>query len=384
MFTQNSNMDSNKDSSFSFVTRKITNNSKINQNKITVIYEKENKNKNAIVSTTTFCLKDTQENFNQNIKPSFYKENENNKENIKPYNFFPQKKYHINVPSSTSTTEIYIQNENKENKKENLLFKEFIKKDLNYPTEYIKEIFTNIIQQSEKINYSFEKINLIQSKEIIKNRRILINWLSAFHLHCHYDEITFYLTIDLIDIYLSNKKISKDSFQLLGIICFWIASKYNEINAIPLHYLESLKIYKREEILNFEFDVLNILNYNISITTVYEIYRYLSIGFSFSQNDFYFGLFMLEVYKLDINSTKYNSLIIAQSICTLVYYINHKKFLNYDECGFKDQKDKIKSCVTEIFENCKKISSCPFSNVIKKFSTDDFKKICIIYNIVNV
>ena len=375
MFTQNSNMEINKDSSFSFVTRKITNNSKINQNKITVIYEKENKN--AIVSTTTFCLKDTQENFNQNIKPSFYKENENNKENIKPYNFFPQKKYHINVPSSTSTTEIYIQNENKENKKENLLFKEFIKKDLNYPTEYIKEIFTNIIQQSEKINYSFEKINLIQSKEIIKNRRILINWLSAFHLHCHYDEITFYLTIDLIDIYLSNKKISKDSFQLLGIICFWIASKYNEINAIPLHYLESLKIYKREEILNFEFDVLNILNYNISITTVYEIYRYLSIGFSF-------GLFMLEVYKLDINSTKYNSLIIAQSICTLVYYINHKKFLNYDECGFKDQKDKIKSCVTEIFENCKKISSCPFSNVIKKFSTDDFKKICIIYNIVNV
>ena len=192
----------NNESAFTFITRKITNNtSQINQNKLTVIYEKENKDKNPIISTMTFCLKDTEENFNQNKKASYYKISENNKENIKQNYIKVQKKYNINVPSSTSTSEIYIsEKENNSNKKN--VFNDCNIKNLNFPYEYLSDIFTNILKDSTKKNYSLEKILLIQSKDIIKNRQILINWLSLLHFICHYNEMTFYLKINLLDYYL--------------------------------------------------------------------------------------------------------------------------------------------------------------------------------------
>ena len=152
----------NNESAFTFITRKITNNtSQINQNKLTVIYEKENKDKNPIISTMTFCLKDTEENFNQNKKASYYKISENNKENIKQNYIKVQKKYNINVPSSTSTSEIYIsEKENNSNKKN--VFNDCNIKNLNFPYEYLLDIFTNILKDSTKKNYSLEKILLIQ------------------------------------------------------------------------------------------------------------------------------------------------------------------------------------------------------------------------------
>ena len=332
----------------------------------------------------TFCLKDTEENFNQKKKASYYKISENNKENIKQNYIKVQKKYNINVPSSTSTSEIYIsEKENNSNKKN--VFNDCNIKNLNFPYEYLSDIFTNILKDSTKKNYSLEKILLIQSKDIIKNRQILINWLSLLHFICHYNEMTFYLTINLLDSYLSKKKISNDKLQLLGIVCFWISSKYNEVFNIPLSYFEKLKLnFKKEEILNFEYEVLETLNYNISISTVYEIYSYLSLRFSFNETDFYFGLFMLEVFQLDIKSTNYHSLIIAESICYLVYYINYKQNLNLKDFVIKDDEHKVRNCITEIFEDCKNIVKTPFeNNVIKKFSNEKYKKICIVYNIVN-
>jgi hypothetical protein len=166
---------------------------------------------------------------------------------------------------------------------------------------------------------------------------------------------------------------------------FWISSKYNEVFNIPLSYFEKLKLnFKKEEILNFEYEVLETLNYNISISTVYEIYSYLSLRFSFNETDFYFGLFMLEVFQLDIKSTNYHSLIIAESICYLVYYINYKQNLNLKDFVIKDDEHKVRNCITEIFEDCKNIVKTPFeNNVIKKFSNEKYKKICIVYNIVN-
>ena len=93
---------------------------------------------------------------------------------------------------------------------------------------------------------------------------------------------------------------------------------------------------------------------------------------------------MLEVFQLDIKSTNYHSLIIAESICYLVYYINYKQNLNLKDFVIKDDEHKVRNCITEIFEDCKNIVKTPFeNNVIKKFSNEKYKKICIVYNIVN-
>jgi len=60
-------------------------------------------------------------------------------------------------------------------------------------------------------------------------RAILIDWILNVHLKFKLLPETLYITINLIDRFLSIQNIEKDRVQLLGISALLIASKYEEI-----------------------------------------------------------------------------------------------------------------------------------------------------------
>jgi len=59
-------------------------------------------------------------------------------------------------------------------------------------------------------------------------RRILIEWLIEVHGEYDLKSETLYLTINLIDRYLSKRIVPKSDFQLLGVTALWVAAKYEE------------------------------------------------------------------------------------------------------------------------------------------------------------
>lgn len=62
-----------------------------------------------------------------------------------------------------------------------------------------------------------------------KMRSILVDWLIEVHRKFELMPETLYLTINIVDRFLSVKSVSRRELQLVGISSMLIASKYEEI-----------------------------------------------------------------------------------------------------------------------------------------------------------
>ena len=62
-----------------------------------------------------------------------------------------------------------------------------------------------------------------------KMRQILVDWLVDVHQSFGLKEETLHLAILYLDEFQKSRHISKEDYQLVGITCLWIASKYEEI-----------------------------------------------------------------------------------------------------------------------------------------------------------
>jgi len=63
----------------------------------------------------------------------------------------------------------------------------------------------------------------------VKMRGILVDWLIEVHRKFELMPETLYLTINIVDRFLSEKAVSRRELQLVGISSMLIASKYEEI-----------------------------------------------------------------------------------------------------------------------------------------------------------
>ncbi|XP_019436397.1 PREDICTED: cyclin-A2-4-like isoform X5 [Lupinus angustifolius] len=86
---------------------------------------------------------------------------------------------------------------------------------------------------------------------------------------------TLYLSIYLIDWFLSKNCIERQRLQLLGITCMLIASKYEEINAprIEEFCLITDNTYTKEEVLKMEIQVLKSVAYQLFAPTTKTFLR---------------------------------------------------------------------------------------------------------------
>jgi len=100
-----------------------------------------------------------------------------------------------------------------------------------------------------------------------KMREILVDWLSEVHLKFKLRPETMYLTVNLIDRFLSLRAVSRTKLQLVGCTAMLIASKYEEIYAPEVRdfvYISD-KAYTRDQILMMESIMLNTLQFNLTV-----------------------------------------------------------------------------------------------------------------------
>ncbi|EME30308.1 Cyclin-B2-4 [Galdieria sulphuraria] len=100
-------------------------------------------------------------------------------------------------------------------------------------------------------------------------RAILIDWLVDVHLKFKLLPETLYLTVNLIDRFLSLQHITRQKLQLVGVTAMLIASKYEEIYPPEVRDFEYItdKAYNKEEILSMEAIMLNILKFDLTIAS---------------------------------------------------------------------------------------------------------------------
>ncbi|GMI17200.1 hypothetical protein TrLO_g6316 [Triparma laevis f. longispina] len=113
-----------------------------------------------------------------------------------------------------------------------------------------------------------------------KMRAILIDWLIEVHMKFKLVPETLYLCVNIIDRYCETKTVPRAKLQLVGVTALLIACKYEEI--YPPEVRDCVYItdnaYTRQEVLDMEQDMLETLQFHITVPTAYPfLVRYLSI-----------------------------------------------------------------------------------------------------------
>jgi len=154
-----------------------------------------------------------------------------------------------------------------------------------------------------------------------KMRGILIDWLIDVHLKFKLVPETLYLTVNLIDRYLSQVAIPRQKLQLVGVSAMLIACKYEEIYPPEVKDFEYVtdKAYTREEILEMEGKMLHCFNFNLTTTSSYRfLERYARIS-RFDERSFNLARYLLELALIEFKTLKY---IPSNLACSAIYLVN--------------------------------------------------------------
>ncbi len=94
-------------------------------------------------------------------------------------------------------------------------------------------------------------------------RAILVDWLISTHMKFKLLPETLFITVNLVDRYLSINRVERDVVQLVGVAALLIATKYEEIYppTVKDFIYVTKNTYKRSEILEMERNILFSLEY---------------------------------------------------------------------------------------------------------------------------
>ena len=117
--------------------------------------------------------------------------------------------------------------------------------------------------------------NVLEKHTITPEMRLkMVDWMIEIFTIIQTNDITFFNAVNIMDTYFYKSKESykPTDLHLIGICSIFIASKFCDINPIRLKFLIE-KIghdkFSKEEIINMEEKILNILQYDILKPTIY-------------------------------------------------------------------------------------------------------------------
>mmetsp|Transcript_17541 Transcript_17541/g.22878 ORF Transcript_17541/g.22878 Transcript_17541/m.22878 type:complete len:305 (-) Transcript_17541:465-1379(-) len=157
-------------------------------------------------------------------------------------------------------------------------------RDANNPqacTEYVNDMYAHFRVKEEGRLQTLPTYMVQQENINEKMRAILIDWLVEVHLKFKLVPETLYLTVNVIDRYLSVALVERSNLQLVGVSALLLASKYEEIYPPELKDLVYItdKAYTQEQILVMEEMMVKALQYNMTISSIHcFLMRYLKAG----------------------------------------------------------------------------------------------------------
>jgi cyclin B len=173
-------------------------------------------------------------------------------------------------------------------------------------TDYVGDMYEYFRSEEHRARVDPQYI-LFQKEINPRMRAILIDWLTLVTNKSKLSPDVLYLTVNILDRYLSLKKATKKNLQLIGTAALFIASKYEDIYHVPVSDLVYLcdRAYTEEQIYTTEHKILKALNYQISLPNSYKfLLRFLNAGHA-DKKMVYLTCYLMELTMLKINFTDY-------------------------------------------------------------------------------
>jgi len=251
-----------------------------------------------------------------------------------------------------------------------------------YNTEYLKEIYMNLILEENNSKMKIQKGYMNAQTDINDSMRAILNdWLIDVHYNFGLKQKTLFQTINIIDLYLSKQVIERSKFQLLGVASLLISCKENEISLPHIHDFVQVtdKAYSKEDILKMEKQVLQVLNFDVLSPTSEEFFNIISKIFSFNTIQQHMGEFFLESALIDYGMINYEYSIIASACAYIVMkYFNLSGYNNLysSKITFNNSPQKnIKKCAKKLCFLVRSLSKSKLRAAKNKYSLEKFGKV---------
>ena len=374
------------------INSKMSNNELISHIKSTT--NKENMI-NSMNNRVTVYKNVSKENINMNINPNNQNIQDNkNKSEYKVNIIHYENKERTKMNNKTDIKRNISSQKKSPSRKAKIKIKYFDESkitNVQIPKDYINTIYHNLLQEESNpsmISLKQNKNFMMDQKEInSKMRSILIDWLIDVHFKFGFTDETLFLTVSIIDRYISFSQITRANFQLLGITALMIACKHEEIDLPKMDdfiYITD-HAYVKNEMIKMEYDVLNKLNFSFLYPSPIKFFEYLSLHFNFDKKMHMMGKYLMESFLLDIKNFKYKPSIIACACAYIVmkffklknyYEAYDKKFYNLKEGEYTE--GNVKECAKEICLLVDNINKTNFQACLKKYSKTEQEKVAIL------
>ena len=263
------------------------------------------------------------------------------------------------------------------------------------PKDYLNIIYHNLLSEEDRgtiPNPDYQKI--ISQKEINEHMRsILIDWLIDVHYKFGFTDETLYMTVLIIDRYISYKPIQKAKFQLLGITALLLSCKHEEIVLPKIEdfiYITD-NAYKKTDVFDMENDILDVLNFSLLFPSPIKFYEYLALKFNFDKKKFLTGKYLMESFMVDLKYVKYRASVIAAACvyivmkyCKMENYkdVYNKKYYNLNENDINNKNFRtevnVKDCAKDICIFVDNINKSNFFSCKNKYASDKNEKVSLI------
>jgi Cyclin, N-terminal domain len=127
--------------------------------------------------------------------------------------------------------------------------------------EFAQDVFNSMIEMEKLYLIDNEYLKKVQTEIKDTSRGFLVEWIIDVNRKFRLLPETLYVTISIIDRFLSKVNIKKSQLHMLGVASILIAAKYEEIYPPELKDLLAISENKftKEEVLQMEFTILTTL-----------------------------------------------------------------------------------------------------------------------------
>ncbi|KAM7483707.1 hypothetical protein LguiB_008290 [Lonicera macranthoides] len=216
-------------------------------------------------------------------------------------------------------------------------------------------------------------------------RGILVDWLVEVCQEYKLVPDTLYLTVYLIDLFLSQYYIERQKLQLLGITCMLIASKYEEICAPRVEEFCFItdNTYTKEEVLKMETQVLNKLGFQLSAPTAKSFLRRFLHAAQASYKSpslelEFLGNYLAELSLVDYGFLKFIPSMVAASAVFLARWTMDQSSHPWNstlEHYTSYKASDLKTAVVALRCLQMNTEACPLNAIRSKYRQDQFKSV---------
>ncbi|EFH45335.1 CYCB2_2 [Arabidopsis lyrata subsp. lyrata] len=216
-----------------------------------------------------------------------------------------------------------------------------------------------------------------------KMRAILIDWLIEVHDKFELMNETLFLTVNLIDRFLSKQAVARKKLQLVGLVALLLACKYEEVSVPIVEDLVVIsdKAYMRNEVLEMEKIMLSTLQFNMSLPTQYPfLKRFLKAAQSDKKLEI-LASFLIELALVDYEMVRYPpSLLAATAVYTAQCTIHGFSEWN-STCEFHSHysENQLIECCRRMVRLHQKAGTDKLTGIHRKYSSSKFGYIATKY-----